>query len=257
MVDLSKTWPLGLGQKRWWIAPVGAVAAVLVAVPFDRQLSVWAQGWPEAIRGALEQITPYGESGWILYPAGGLLLLTLAVQLIVRWKLMRTILWQFASLYAFILLGVGMPSLFTTLIKRLIGRGRPQHFDEVGALHFQPNWLDWSYQSMPSGHATTAFALATVIGFISDRWFYPGLALAATIGVSRVALGFHYPSDVVVGAVIGFVGAYVVRWLFAKRRWMFAFDRAGGILARPMSSLKRYLILKRRGTVKAQLPSRP
>ncbi|MEO6013043.1 MAG: phosphatase PAP2 family protein [Devosia sp.] len=257
MIDLSKPWPFGLGEKRWWIAVVGALAAVLVALPFDRQLSARAQGWPEAVRGALEQITPYGQSDWILYPAGALLLLTLAVQLIVRWKLMRTILWQFASLYAFIFIGVGLPSLFTTLIKRIVGRGRPQLFDEVGALHFQPNWLDWTYQSFPSGHSTTAFALAAVIGLISERWFYPGMAFAAAVGVSRVALGAHYPSDVVAGAIVGLMGAYTVRWAFARLGWMFAFNKAGGIDSRPMSSLKRYLTLKRRGIVKAQLPSRP
>jgi undecaprenyl-diphosphatase len=77
------------------------------------------------------------------------------------------------------------------------------------------------------------------------------------IALSRVALGVHYPSDVLIGAVVGLVGAYAVRWWFASRRWMFESAPNGQIRARPMSSLKRYLTLKRRGTVRAQLPSRP
>jgi undecaprenyl-diphosphatase len=231
--------------------------ALAIAVAFDRPLSAWAQSWPEAVRGALEQITPYGESDWILYPSAGLFVLTALVALFVRWKLMRTMLWQFAALYAFFFVGVGLPSLISTLVKRLIGRARPMHFDEVGTLRFNWNWLDWTYQSFPSGHATTAFALATVIGFISPRWFYPGLALAAVIGISRISMGVHYPSDVVAGAILGLLGAYLVRWIFAKRGWIFSIDPAGRIVTRPMSSLKRYLTLKRRGTVRAQLPDRP
>jgi membrane-associated phospholipid phosphatase len=213
--------------------------------------------WPAPIRDALALLTPYGESGWILIPAGVLYALTAAVALFVRWKLMRTMLWQFAALYAFIFVGVGLPSLFTTIIKRLIGRARPVHFDEVGLLSFKWNVADWTYQSFPSGHATTAFALAATVGFISERWFYPALVLASAIALSRVTGGVHYPSDVLAGAVVGLLGAYATRWWFAGRRWMLESAPNGQIRARPMSSLARYLAIKRRGTVRAQPPSRP
>jgi undecaprenyl-diphosphatase len=257
MLDLSRRWPLGLGDKRWWLTVVGLLGVLALALVFDRQLSLWALSWPESVQGALEQITRYGESDWILYPAGALLLVTVLVALFVRWKLMRTLLWQFAALYGFIFAGVGLPSLVATLVKRAIGRGRPDHFDQYGLLGFAPNWVDWTFQSFPSGHATTAFALAAVIGFVSPRWYYPGLAIAAVIAVSRVALGVHYTSDVVAGAILGLAGAYFVRILFANRRWMFEPSSDGGIRTRPMSSLKRYLALKRRDTARALEPNRP
>jgi membrane-associated phospholipid phosphatase len=257
MTDLSRPWPFGLGEKRWWLTVLAVLVLLGVALLLDRQASVFAQGWPAPVRDALDQLTPYGESGWILFPAAGLYIITAAIALFVRWKLMRTMLWQFAALYAFIFVGVGLPSLFTTIVKRLIGRARPMHFDEVGLLSFKWNVADWTYQSFPSGHATTAFALAATVGFISERWFYPALALASAIALSRLTLGVHYPSDVLTGAVVGLVGAYAVRWWFAGRRWMFESAPNGQIRARPMSSLKRYLTLKRRGTVRAQLPNRP
>lgn len=256
MVDLTRRWPLGLGEKRWWLTLVAMLALLAVAVAFDRPLSLWAQSWPESVRGALEQITRYGESDWILIPAGALLVLTAAVAFFVRWKLMRTLLWQFAALYGFILVGVGLPSLIATLAKRAIGRGRPLHFDQYGNLSFAPNWGDWTFQSFPSGHATTAFALAAVIGFVSPRWFYPGLAFAAVIGVSRVALGVHYTSDVIGGAILGLAGAYFVRLLFAGRRWMFEMTPSGTVRMRAMSSLRRYLALKRRGSAPVPQPDR-
>jgi undecaprenyl-diphosphatase len=257
MTDLSKPWPFGLGEKRWWIAVLAVLVLLGVALATDREISLFAQSWPAPIRDALALLTPFGESGWILIPAGGLYLITAAVALVTRWKLMRTMLWQFAALYAFIFVGVGVPSLFTTIAKRLIGRGRPMHFDDAGLFSFKWNVADWSYQSFPSGHATTAFALAATIGFISERWFYPALALAAAIALSRVTGGVHYPSDVLAGAVVGLLGAYACRQWFAQRRWLFESAPNGQIRARPLSSLQRYLTIKRRGTVRAPQPDRP
>jgi undecaprenyl-diphosphatase len=257
MVDLSRKWPLGLGEKTWWVAMTAALAVLALTLVFDRALSVWAQSSPEALNGVWEFITGFGESGWILYPAAALLVVTAGLALLVRWKLMRTMLWQFSALYGFILAGVGLPSLISTLAKRAIGRGRPMHFDEVGIFGFRWNLTDWTYQSFPSGHATTAFALAAVIGFLSPRWFYPMLVLAALIAVSRVVLGVHYPSDVTGGAILGLLGAYSARFVFALRGWMFRVDPAGGVVRRPLASLARYVSLKRRGTAPTPQPGRP
>src|SRR3954466_10314754 len=114
MVDLSRTWPLGLGEKRWWETVAGTVVLLAAALAFDRPISLWAQALPQPIRDALAEITPYGESGWILWPAGFLFVVTAAVALVMRWRLMRTMLWQFTALYAFIFVGVGLPSLIST-----------------------------------------------------------------------------------------------------------------------------------------------
>ncbi len=64
--------------------------------------------------------------------------------------------------------------------------------------------------SFPSGHTLHAVSYALVISS-----HYPGLALplwtfAVLVGVSRVALGLHYPSDVLVGALVGAATASVV-----------------------------------------------
>ncbi|MEC8880451.1 MAG: phosphatase PAP2 family protein [Pseudomonadota bacterium] len=57
--------------------------------------------------------------------------------------------------------------------------------------------------SFPSGHTAAAFVMATLLGI-----FYPvvatlALAFALLVGLSRVLLGVHYPSDIAAGALLG------------------------------------------------------
>lgn len=81
--------------------------------------------------------------------------------------------------------------------------------------------------AMPSSHAAAAFAAAGVVAVLQPRLREVAVALAVLVGVSRVYLGVHYPSDVVVGAAIGVVlgvsCAAVSRWFGEAGH-----DRAGG-----------------------------
>ena len=257
MVDLSRRWPLGFGERGWWRVGLAALALLALALVLDRPLSQWAQGWPGPLRAVLEQITHLGEARWVLVPSGFLFVVTMVVALFAQRRLLRVVLRHFAALYGFVFLGVGVPQLIASLAKRGIGRGRPERLDEYGLFHFEPNWLDWSAQSFPSAHAAMVFALAAVIGFLAPRWFYPALALAGVVAVSRVALGVHYPSDVAAGAMLGVLGAYLVRWVFARRGWLFREAPAGGIVLRPMSALRRYARLRRRDSAPARPAARP
>ncbi|HYX87181.1 MAG TPA: phosphatase PAP2 family protein [Gaiellales bacterium] len=87
------------------------------------------------------------------------------------------------------------------VLKDAIGRDRPPVADPaVHALIPVP-----SDPSMPSGHAVMAFAGAVLLGVVASRLRWPLGALAVAIAVSRVYLGVHYPSDVIVGAAVGAV----------------------------------------------------
>lgn len=75
--------------------------------------------------------------------------------------------------------------------------------------------------SFPSGHTVTIFALAGILLFCI-RSFYLKLGviiLAFAVGISRVAVGAHWPADVLAGASIGILSAMTGIYLSMKFRW--------------------------------------
>jgi undecaprenyl-diphosphatase len=240
MIDLSKPWPLGLSRATWWRLALAVLALLAVVVWVDPWLSATARAWPRPVNDVLAAITDYGLSDWILIPSLVLMLLCAGLALLMRKRWApKLALIEMTQLYAFIFVGVGLPGLVSNLIKRAIGRGRPELFDQVGSLDFQTIVNDWTYQSFPSGHTTTSFAFAFVIGFLSRRWFLPLLLVAAVIGISRVAVGAHYPTDVLGGIIVGTLGAYAVRAVFAARGWLFTYRPDGSIALRPFVATRR------------------
>jgi undecaprenyl-diphosphatase len=75
-----------------------------------------------------------------------------------------------------------------------------------------------STYSFPSGHATVAFACATVLSLAVPRLRWPLFALAALIAFSRVYVGVHYPGDVLAGAALGILIATALRMLAGALR---------------------------------------
>lgn len=65
--------------------------------------------------------------------------------------------------------------------------------------------------SFPSDHATAAFAIAVAIVVRHRRAGWIALAVATLLSISRVAVGTHYPLDVLAGAALG-TGAALVMW---------------------------------------------
>jgi undecaprenyl-diphosphatase len=210
--------------------PRRAVAAVLltcmaiIASMFllDRTASDWARHLPGWFIEAFERITDFGLSGWFLYPLGVILLGLAAVASPASPRLAQGVFAALGARFGFLFVAIAAPGLFTTIVKRLIGRARPYVGGYDNPFLYKPFIWQPAYASMPSGHATSAAAAAVAIGAVWPRarplmWLY-----ALTIMFSRVVVVAHHPSDVLAGALVGAVGVLLLRRLFAARRLAFS-----------------------------------
>lgn len=101
----------------------------------------------------------------------------------------------------------------TGALKGLFGRARPYTGDGRFGGDLARFGSGHSLRSMPSGHTSRAFALASVIAHEYDTWWVqiPAYGVATSVGIQRVRSGNHWLSDVVVGGAIGYlIGQTVV-----------------------------------------------
>lgn len=224
-------------SERAIVAVVLAFAGSIALMFFvDRAAVDWARHLPRGFEGAFEQITNAGESGWFLVPFGSIVLVLAALTSPELPRMTQGVLGALAARFGFLFLATGAPGLFATIVKRLIGRARP--YVDLGGSPFTYMPFAWrsEYASLPSGHATTAGAVAFAIGAIWPRsrpvmWLY-----VLAIMFSRVVVMAHHPSDVVAGVLVGAVGAAWLRRLFAARRLVFS---PHDLTAYPGPSLRR------------------
>jgi membrane-associated phospholipid phosphatase len=76
-------------------------------------------------------------------------------------------------------------------------------------------------RSFPSGHTTTGFILAGILSlYFRHYWVFAlSLIVAVGVGISRMAVGVHWPLDVTVGAALGWLCAVVGSYLSTRWRW--------------------------------------
>ena len=108
--------------------------------------------------------------------------------------------------------------LLTLVMKNVDRRRRPVEIPADG--DFSHTWFESHGRvisgrgSFPSGHAITAFSVATIFAerYRRHRWVpWVAYPLAGLVGFSRVSLQSHFPSDVFAGAVLGYsISRYVV-----------------------------------------------
>ena len=116
-------------------------------------------------------------------------------------------------------------SSLTSLFLKLVvfpGRLRPLKFFEHSIYQYRliEGLNIYSYNSFPSGHTTSAFALFSLLAFIDSRRGRGGLwlLLAALTGYSRVYLFQHFVEDVYVGSLIGTTTSILIYSIL--RRWV-------------------------------------
>lgn len=110
----------------------------------------------------------------------------------------------FSSVQALISLVVS--HIIVQILKIAYKRERP--FDRYTNIRVFTNKLkDYSF---PSGHTTSSFAISTMFTLHIMSLGYILIPLAVIIGISRIYQGFHYPSDVVAGSLIGLLTSVAI-----------------------------------------------
>ena len=120
--------------------------------------------------------------------------------------------------------------LVAQALKGVIARERPSNFSYaepittyIEALYGQHAPL--SDNSFPSGHSTSAFAIAVAVAWATRKtehaWVgWAAMGWAVLVGFSRVYVGVHFVSDVLAGAALGTVFGTLCYWIWRRRGWL-------------------------------------
>jgi membrane-associated phospholipid phosphatase len=195
------TAPLRWNTKDWTIAGLmlGATAGVYA---LDDNMQRYAQGHRSETRDAISDVMrPFGSTP------------VMAGASVVLYGLARAA--RDEDLAGTALVGleaVLVSALATEVVKRSFHRHRPESGAAKDAFD-GPDYLSRDDTAFSSGHASTAFAMATVIACrYDDPSIVPVIAygIAALTGLSRINDEKHWASDVVAGAAIGYFTARLV-----------------------------------------------
>lgn len=219
--------------RRWarhtlLISAVLAAAVVFLMVAIDSfEIGLMpprgtASLWP------LKILTDFGKSAYVLWTLTALLVIV-ALLLPLTKGVQRVVMIGIGTRLQYVFLSVLVSVAATEVLKGMIGRGRPFVGGSANPFNFSAFAWGEPYASLPSGHATTAFALAIAVAALFPRLRGVMFAYAVIIALTRLVLLAHHASDVVAGAMMGTIGAMAVRYWFAARRLAFTI-RPDGII---------------------------
>lgn len=229
-------------MARYWLILSFAVACAILALMFLADAAVIGlmpprrspDLWP------LRIFTELAKGWYVIFAVAACLLITLL--LVPRLQCVsRTILVSLGQRIQFILLSVIVSDIAVEILKPVFGRGRP-FVGDIGVMNFSPFEGTQAFASLPSSHASTAWALALAVSFVWPRLAPAMWTYAILMCITRVVLLAHHPSDVVAGALVAAIGTMFVRYWFAARHLVFRIGANGAIttLETPSwASLKR------------------
>lgn len=233
---LRRRQPVPPSARRTRLFVIGGIAAAIgiaiAATMLDARSLEWSASLSPAWRSFFGFVTRFGKSEWWLVPSAVACLVLLAGD----WRRAdprAARAWaEIGALIAFVFFAVAFSGLTTDLVKLVVGRSRPALFGEAGHLAFNPFRSGYLHLSFPSGHATTVAAATTAIALFAWRAGILVGLFALLVCVSRVAVGAHFPSDVVGGAFVGATITVLLAMLWSRARYGFARTSEEKLLAR-------------------------
>lgn len=117
-----------------------------------------------------------------------------------------------------VLMGLIFASVINVCLKEIIQRPRPFNFTGWPAVLNYPGLVakptSWSF---PSGHTASSFGAALpVLMRCKKKYGIPAIIVAILISISRIYLHVHYPTDVIVGCIVGLIGGFLAVLAYEK-----------------------------------------
>jgi membrane-associated phospholipid phosphatase len=198
-------------KKRWiavYIFVFCSIMTVVSCLYWDINLTKYCQTLSPTIKNVAEVITTFGIATWYIVVT---FILYLFFRFIYKNKLN-------ASRSLFIFLSLSVTGIFIDILKWIAGRHRPIDLFNHGYFGFDYFGVGYELTSFPSGHAQTAFTLATALTILFPRWGIPLFIIAGAVSISRIILTSHYLSDVIAGAGVGILCTLAVKYLFDRKQ---------------------------------------
>jgi len=148
---------------------------------------------------------------WLMYAASGRFE-WIPLYLIILALIVRRFSWKSVWIILAAVIMITLSDQIANILKAEVRRPRPCKDPEIGYLvHLVNQYCSGAY-GFVSGHATNSWAFATLISLIfRNKWLTAGMICWATlVSYSRIYLGAHYPGDVMSGAMIGIMLAWIV-----------------------------------------------
>ena len=149
-------------------------------------------------------ITDFGRSKWYLWPAGiGLLTCVFLLRICTLTTEQRQHIVRSSHNLIFFFASIALSGIITDIFKPILGRARPVEMLREHQYGFQPFTFHAVWNGMPSGHATTAAALALALTLLFPRGRILWIVIGAVLAASRIIVNAHYLSDVMAGIMVG------------------------------------------------------
>lgn len=216
--------PPGLaGQSPVSLVGCFACFLLLVAVVADPVVRDLARSLDPSALHVLRWVTGFGNSSYSLI--AGLVLLGW-IALARRWgaDLPVEATRDFRSSLILLVGSVALSGFLASLSKNMVGRARPSFGPGAGVFDFTPFAFTPGLAAFPSGHATTATAIAVVCAIMFPRHAWVWLSIGATAALSRAFLGVHWLSDCLAGTALGAIVTLALHSWMGRRGHVFRME---------------------------------
>ena len=235
----SKSMNRPLSSSLWLL--LSAAVLVVALLPFDGMISQAAQALPGGVVAFNQRITDFGTFSWMIYGSGSIVIIAYILHRVSRSDGLFSKAKTGWRLALYFLVTIGSASIVVHLAKLVIGRARGLSSSPTMApivSRFSPAMTGCSRAFHPAIRRPSARSSAPFPCW--RRGFRIVFALGAlAIGISRVIVGAHYPSDVAAGLLVGLWTALMTAFLFARQNWLFRLDETGWPRTKGVARLQR------------------